>query len=117
MNRLTDWEQRLNDFIARARLKPYQTHEWNCCLFARECVHVLTGTLLPAVWRGTMVETWDGAGLQRTPPTHAQRGDLVLIETPEETIGVCLGVKSAFVGLGGFIFLKTSRASVAWRVG
>lgn len=117
MGRVTDWEKRLDDFIAKARLKPYQQHEWNCCLFARDCVQALTGTLLPAVWKGSVVDTVDGAGMQRIAPTHAQRGDLVLVATPEETVGVCLGIKSAFVGIGGFLFLRTSRAQVAWKVG
>lgn len=117
MGRVAGWEARLARIIAEAGRRPYHPEEWNCCLFARECVQALTGELMPPVWRGTVAQTVDGAGLERLQsPSKAQRGDLVLALIPDPAVGVCLGARSAFVGPAGLSLLRTSRASMAWRV-
>lgn len=116
MTRLVDWEKRLQAVIEESSRRPFDPQKWNCCLFARQVVQALTGRLPADVWRGSIVNTVDGAGLARIEPTQAQRGDLVLADVPETTVGVCLGAKSAFVSPQGLSLLRTSRASMAWRV-
>lgn len=118
MGRLADWEQRLSQFVEANRNTPYHDEKWNCCLFARACVEALTGQLLPVVWHGSVEKTAD-ANLERIDPRQASRGDLIVARLPKgETIGVCLGLKSAFVGEDGLTFVRTTRwAIAAWRVG
>jgi hypothetical protein len=46
----------------------------------------------------------------------ARRGDLVLADVPEPSLGVCNGVRAVFVGSSGFISEPMRRALLAWRV-
>lgn len=116
MGRRVDWEKRLQDFIEESNRRPFDPQKWNCCLFARQCVLALTGTLHSEEWHGSIVNTIEAAGLQPIAVKQAGRGDLVLADVPETTVGVCLGAKSAFLGPNGITQLRTSRAYMAWRV-
>jgi hypothetical protein len=52
------------------------------------------------------------------PLALARRGDVVLRETPKEglALGICVGQLSAFVDVGGLVFLPTLDQHSAHRV-
>jgi len=109
--RLPGWEQRLNDFIAENRDRPFEWGQWDCILFATAAAAAITGEDKAAPFRGqysdelgareVLRELGKGTLLRtvnhyfaKKPVTYALRGDLVW---HEGCVGVCLGSAAAFV--------------------
>lgn len=118
MERLSDWEQRLNDYLAS---KAGVRFEWgkdtdaliDCAAFAAGAVEAQTGVDLYAKFRGcyvdeaTAMEALKDAGarnlaalvdgmLPRVTRSHAQRGDIIL--TRDKNLAVCFGATALAVG-------------------
>lgn len=112
MRRLPDWEQRLADYVASVRERPFEWGAHDCILHGASAIEAMTGVdiaadyrgryhdrasaaaILKARGRGTLLRTIDDV-LERRPPSRALRGDLVWFEG---SVGVCLGAMAAFVG-------------------
>lgn len=109
------WETHLNSVLAAATVRRYAAKEWNCARFAHACAEAVSGRTLPFRRRGTLEESVD-AVLPRSEPRQARRGDVVLAEVPEPSLGVCLGRKAAFVTARGLLTVPMRSVRVAWSV-
>lgn len=134
--RYQDWPMRLKEVIHASETKPFAWGEFDCCLFAADCVLATIGVDVAADWRGTYDSRESAAALlaslggaatladsvlpgRRLPyPMMAQRGDVVLIETPDgQALGICAGRFHLLPApIRGLIQLKLARAITAWRV-
>ena len=134
MNRLTDWEQRLADFLADNFSRPFQWGEWDCALFGTACAAELTGEDRAAVFRGryttregsalalrelgkgTLLKTMDSLFTAK-PAAFAVRGDLVW---HNGSVGVCYGAYGLFVGEDdgreGLVRVPRAEWAKAWAV-
>jgi hypothetical protein len=137
--RLPDWEQRLADFIAENRDRPFAWGEWDCILFACAAAAAITGedkaaeyrgryttergarAILREIGAGTLLRTVN-ANFTRKPPAFAQRGDLVW---HAGCVGVCLGKAAAFLTepdamaaarMGQLVMIPRAEWSRAWEV-
>lgn len=135
--RLPDWPERLDACLRGARETPFLYGAADCALFAADCIAALTGRDPAAHLRGTYDAASVGnllqacGGIERLAeavaaangfvpigPRHAQRGDIVLLETPQ--FGPCLGVaadhRAAFRAPQGLAWLNLLRCARAWRI-
>ena len=140
MKRCNNWPGALSLFIAEKRTQPFKWGENDCCLFAADWLTILTGTdpaealglrgkYDSAFLAARLLESLGGvAGAAGTycaarnwpecPICSAGRGDLILYsENGRDSLGVCLGARSVFVGESGLEFRSTSQCLTAWRVG
>lgn len=130
--RFENWPSLLADFLADE--KPFAWGKRDCCLFAADAVLCITGVDHAKKFRGRyttargaakviakhggLEELVNKTGFEPIAPLMAQRGDVVLIDTP---LGVALGVidlRSEIVGQGpdGLTRYKATDARRAWRV-
>lgn len=135
--RLENWPSLLADFLADE--KPFEWGARDCSLFAADAVFRITGSDPAKSLRGKY-KTEKGAarilkrrgglekvaaklaadsGMEEIPPLMAQRGDVVLINTP---LGAALGIinlrgEVAGQGAQGIECYPANRALRAWRVG
>jgi len=59
----------------------------------------------------------DSLGLNRITPQLAGRGDIVAQQAGRGlTLGICLGVTTAFVAEDGIVFGPLSSVETAWRI-
>ncbi|MBC2731386.1 hypothetical protein [Thiobacillus sp.] len=134
MTRVETWPQVLAEFLADAD-RPFEWGTWDCGLMAANCVQAMTGVDIAAEFRGRY-KTAKGARrvmrgamgemMTRVAATYgmpeidirlAQRGDMVMIETPlGEALGICTGPTVACTGPDGLVFRPMSRALRAWRI-
>ena len=141
MNRLSDWEARLHDFLEECSTAVFgydhhldATH-FDCCMFAAGSVIAVTGEDPAAEFRGkyrsmagasralrtygagTLEATLDGKFAER-PVAFARRGDLVMID---EMVGVCIGADALFIGeedgVPGLVRFPRAAWLKAWSVG
>ncbi len=75
--RLTDWQTRLHECITAAQALPFEWGVHDCCLFAADCVHVITGVDHAASFRGKYSTA---LGAQRV---ITERGGLVAFLTEQ----------------------------------
>lgn len=138
MRRREDWPARLNALIEASLRRPFAWGAHDCCLFAAAAVQAMTGVDPAEDLRGTYktpagaaralkryggvegaAATFAGAhGFAEIPPLLAQRGDVVLLATPN---GPALGVIDlrghiAATGPEGLIFQPPTAALRAWRI-
>lgn len=131
--RFPHWPQALADSIQAAGIRVFGYGGFDCCLFCADVVESMTGVDYAASLRGyaTEDEAYEiisGYGsieamvtslLGREPihPSSAGRGDVVLMEIDgRETLGICLGVRSAFPQHTGLRQHLTWLARCAWRI-
>ena len=95
--------------------RPYHPRKWNCAKFAHRAAQAVSGRPLPFVWRGSLEASADAA-LPRVAPALAHRGDVVLAEVPEPSLGVCRGRDAVFVTAKGLLSVPMSAARAAWSV-
>ena len=116
--RLANWESLLDTFLRANLHRPFQWGEWDCGMFARKSIQVITGTDIGLKWEGTYSSREEAGkldvfgiardaarefGLDECPPARANRGDLVIVENipnPE-----CFGI----LGLDGRVVLASPR--------
>jgi hypothetical protein len=130
--RFENWPSLLADFLVDE--KPFEWGVRDCSLFAADAVLCITGTDPAKGYRGRyktaigaarLQKMYGGlsglvekAGLEEIAPLKAQRGDVVLIDTP---LGEALGVidmsgRIAGQGPEGITRYLLSSARRAWRV-
>jgi hypothetical protein len=128
MNRVSDWETRLSEYIASKRSVTFEWGVEDCCTFSAGAVEVLTGVDPVPEYRGaystalqsarvldgkTMEEVLDSK-FPEVPIGFAQRGDLVLMD---DCVGVVAGDYAWFVSDVGFERVKRGLWEKAWGVG
>jgi hypothetical protein len=131
--RRENWPDLLAKFIHGRRSEPFRWGFNDCCIFAADWVNVCTGTDYAEKWRGRYstaigarrflddaggVEALvDSLGLDRTQPQRAGRGDIVAQDAGRGiTLGICLGVTTAFVAKSGLVFGSIENANSAWKI-
>jgi hypothetical protein len=127
------WESSLAQYLAAAQSLEFQWGVNDCALWSAEWVRIATDKDFGAPWRGRY-KTEKGAkrlmlrrqfsevadiasdALVEQPVRLAKRGDLVL--HPEtESLGICNGLRSHFLGVDGHIVIDTLACPRAWEVG
>lgn len=137
MTRFQDWPRRLDEAIAVARVQRFAWGRHDCCLFAADCVLAITGEDPAAAWRGQYDNAAAGYALLTArhkgdlaravdevlgerlgSPAFAQRGDVVMVDTPGGlALGVCTGRYHVVpTEPEGLVTLRLSQAICAWRV-
>lgn len=137
--RILNWPEKLTELIDARRARPFEWGSNDCCLFACDVILELTGIDPAADLRGTYsselsavrllsqlggvagiaTARCEANGFPEWPdPAFAQRGDVVLRDSPEHgpTLGICIGSSVAFVGEQGLVFIKLSDCLRAWRI-
>lgn len=136
--RPADWPARLSAEIRAARDRPFAWGTHDCFTWAVRVVLRLGGPDLAALagsWTdeesartailargGDLAESvaWaaEQTGMQEVPPALAQRGDLVMLRTPQGPLcAICVGQHAmAAAQAGGVIPLPMSIAMRAWAV-
>lgn len=119
MTRRPDWAARLAALLRVAEQRSFDARHWNCATFAITAVEAVTGgwplfRVLP-----TLEASADSAGFPRIAPAFARAGDVVLVRTPEERLGVVVdGGRAAFLAPHGLLHQPMdARIAVAWRIG
>lgn len=124
-----DWPERLAESLGAADgIRP---DSYPCILWAADCVLAMTG-VDPMPERGDTaascyalmrrqgyesVEAAIGAKLDPVPLAFARRGDLVIAAGDIESVGICLGERSAFLALeGGLDYRPTLAQRAAFSV-
>lgn len=127
MKKREDWPEQANAFVAKVMKKPFVWGEFDCCLFAADCVQAMTGEDFAADFRGKytdgpggyqLLKEFSGGGIVATveklaerfewtdiEPRRAQRGDIVLLPAAlcggddrfDGALGICAGTVSLFV--------------------
>lgn len=140
--RLEHWPRLLADFIESRRKAPFEWGTNDCCLFACDAVHAITGLdpaaktfrgkYKTAVGAGKILKKHGGVegvaenvcekhGFGEITIPFAMRGDVVscdMTEVGEAALGICLGAQSAFIGItDGMRFIPTINCRRAWRIG
>ena len=131
MERLIDWEARLNAYVAKHHARPY-SHAWHCLLFVAGGVKAVTGRDFARGHRGKYrsmagalrylrslgfdnAEAMIDAHLPEKPAGFAQRGDLVL--AADDVPALCMGEFALSVTDEGLARVPRSEWRKAWRVG
>lgn len=109
------WELRLSEALRTARVSEFNVKTWNCAQFARHTAMAVSGRDIPSKWLGSLEATAD-AVLPRVGVRQAQRGDVVLADTPEPSLGVCCGRRAAFLTTSGLTYFPMRQARIAWSV-
>jgi hypothetical protein len=126
--RLSDWEQRLSDYIASKQAEPFAWGVNDCCTFSAGAVEALTGVDPMPEYRGKYdtalgsARALGGRNLEevldekfaQVPIGFAQRGDLVLMD---DCVGVVAGDYAWFASDIGLERVKRSLWDKAWGVG
>jgi hypothetical protein len=124
--------KKLHDFIASRQNTPFKWGENDCCFFACDAVLAMTGVDHSVNFRGkyddekSALRVVKKAGGIRAiasvalgaeiKPQMAQRGDVVLLEIPKPTLGICTGSVVVAPGENGINFISLDQATCAWRV-
>jgi hypothetical protein len=135
MTKLSDWQARLNAYLARVWFRPFAYGAHDCALFAAGAVEAMTGVDPAAAYRGRYATQADGMALllveggamspiaharmlfDQVEPAFAQTGDLAAVETPEgRALGVVRGAVVYLAGRDGLVTLPVTRARHAFRV-
>ena len=131
--RIDGWEKMLTDFIESKSAASFQWGVHDCCLFAADCVEVITGHDYASQLRGRykngreaqevikeygsmeeMVSALLGASCE---VAFAHRGDVVMFDTSDgPALGICCGKQSVFAGRTGLVYHSTIKCSAAWRI-
>lgn len=135
MNRRSDWEQRLAEYLANCEGAAFIWGEKDCALFAADAVIAMTDTDPAAAFRGRYstatgsaraLKRYGAGTLEETisalfpdrPIGFARRGDLVM---HDGAVGVCIGADAVFIGRedqrDGLVRVARTEWTRAWGVG
>ena len=137
MNRVQDWERRLDAVFTDARERPYKLGVHDCFRVAWAAVEAVTGVDHWPEWRGrydternallflashgSNLESAGDAffGTAHCSQKLARRGDIVAYCSADGSkhFGVCMGAKTAVTTATGLGFVDTLDAHCAWRIG
>ena len=142
MQRRSDWQGALDEFVRANQDRRFEYGTWDCCLFACDAIVAMTGVDLATSYRSkystrmgalrTMGEQVGTASVRavaedaaamhempEVPVAYAQRGDMVLVQRGRNySLGlVALNGKDVIVtSRRGLWRLPLSRALRAWQV-
>lgn len=143
LQKLPDWESRLNGWIDRAQNTPFVWGRFDCCLAMADAVLAMTGIDIAQGWRGRCTDMESAvrlvcretgetsfiaaidailvrAGLRcLTSPAFACRGDVVMAEAKHgPTWGVVdlTGRRAVYAAQAGIEWAKLGLARRAWAV-
>lgn len=135
MERLPDWEDRLNGWIADCSDAYFQWGKLDCLMFVAGGIEAVTGVDHGEPHRGKYrtatgamkhlktlgfdsAEDFLNANFPACPPALAQRGDIVL---SEDCAGICVGPEALFIGeddgAPGLIRKPFAAWTAAWKIG
>lgn len=131
--RRDNWPKLLAQFIEARRAQPFAWGSNDCCIFAADWVEICTGEDYAKSWRGRyssaigavrfldqaggLEALVDALGLQRVAPQLAGRGDIIAQEAGRGvTLGICLGVTTAFAAKTGLVFGPITNVETAWKI-
>ena len=131
--RRDNWPKLLAQFIEARRAQPFAWGSNDCCIFAADWVEICTGEDYAKTWRGRYTSAIgavrfldqagglealvDALGLNRVSPQLAGRGDIIAQEAGRGvTLGICLGVTTAFVAKTGLVFGPITNVETAWKI-
>lgn len=136
--RFENWPERMADFIAAHRTRPFDWDGWNCCLWSFALVDAITGSGLYERYRpfgtskeagmayikeigGIEAEVTRIFGPPLSTPRKAQRGDLILFTILNDipALGILALNGRDILALHetlGLIEIPLARAVAAWRV-
>lgn len=133
MNRLHDWQLRLEEFARARASRPFEWGVNDCALFAADCVQAMTGETVCAELRGQRDVRQALRDLERlggvrglamralgasVPVAFARIGDVVVIPAGKrEALAVCNGGTALAPGPDGVVAVSMQQALAAWRVG
>lgn len=131
-----DWFIALYNYIKTVEETPFKWGVNDCCLFACNCVEVMTGSDPGAEYRGKYktakgsvraLKKYGGGSIENAftrvfgqihPPLLAHRGDLALVDTPLGlAVGVVLGSQVKCVGETGLVTVPLNSVKGVWQVG
>lgn len=131
--RLSDWQERLANFLAERRAQPFAWGVNDCCTFAASAVEAMTGTDPAEGLRGhrsaqeaaEVLRDYGGVlGLasDRLGPAIAcalaQVGDVGMATLDgRDTLVICAGSGWLAPGCAGLVYIEHGAASHAWRAG
>lgn len=117
MIRAPGWEARLAEQLRQASARPFDAKSWNCARFAHACAEAVSGRSIPFQRKRGGLEVSVDAVLPRVQPRRACRGDVVLANVPEPSLGVCVGCNAAFLMRhSGLLTIPMRQVIVAWSV-
>lgn len=130
MSRHPDWPERLAAYIAGTRSLPFAWGWHDCGTFAAGAVLVITGRdVRPDIWvdrrgaarllrsAGGLAGVLDTALPRLAAPTLAQRGDVVLVHTPQrQWLAVCDGAVAWAPARAGLAAAPMALVTIAWGV-
>lgn len=133
IHRLQNWQTMFAGFAAARASMPFEWGRNDCCLFAADAVHAMTGHDFAADWRGTYTTTGDAARLmvkrgglsaiatealgESVSPLLAGVGDVVLCTNAgRELLAICNGGTALAPGENGMEVLGMDAALAAWKV-
>lgn len=141
IKRFDDWPTLLYDYNRKMLDEPFVWGEHDCALFPCNCVREYTGVDFAEPFRkkyktkigaARVLKEYSGGGLKETaeqiakensleevPRAFVQRGDVLLLDSDEDTIMGILDTASLplTVGLNGLRNYPTERIIKAWRIG
>ena len=130
-HRISDWEQRLSDYLISKRHEPFQYGKHDCAHFVAGAVEAITGENpmadIAREYNSEIsslrvlkelgfdnVEQFTDSKFTSIPVGFAQTGDIAL---HDGSLGIVLGSKAVFASEIGYTFVDRSEWSNAWEVG
>jgi hypothetical protein len=133
--KVKNWQSLLADHLFAQMAKPFEWGINDCCLFACDCVHVMTGQdpgtayrnkyttelgarrTLKRVGGGSIETAFNQVFGPLKPRLNAGRGDLALINTDlGPAVGIVCGGSVWAVGLDGLVPLPLKDIIGCWHV-
>ena len=131
--RLPDWQTRFAALCAQRRHQPFVWGVNDCCLWAADAVHAITGHDFAQDWRGQYDDAASAARVLHrlggvgaiasaalgapVPLSRATVGDVVLVQQDgRRALAVCNGAASLATGPAGLIAIGLDAALSAWKV-
>jgi hypothetical protein len=142
MQRRSDWQRVLDEFLRANQNRPFEYGKWDCCLFVCDAIAAMTGVDLATAYRGkystrtgalhsigerlgtaSILAVAENAAaahhMPEVPVLHAHRGDMVLVARGRDySLGlVALNGRDVIVtSKRGLWRLPLSHAVRAWQV-
>ena len=130
MMRVSNWEQALSDYLFERSDMPFEYGKNDCCTFAAGAVQAMTGInpmeefvgkykSMASSVRAISNSGFDGleqimdSKFDSIPIGFASTGDLAFFN---ESVGVVVGGKAAFVSEDGFVLISREKWDKAWGV-
>ena len=131
MDRLSNWEEILSEYIESKRFEPFEYGLNDCCTFASDAIVAMTGVDpipefrgkydsllssakgLKTIGNGNLESTMDSK-FTEVPIGNAQRGDLAFFD---DSVGIVYGSFAWFVSDDGLERVPRNLWDKAWSVG